>query len=73
MTAILFVIAITSTLLGQILGYVSRKKPSADKFMFVCWVITAFSIVGVLALNLKEAKFFGAWSASALYSLFGGS
>jgi hypothetical protein len=72
MTAILFVIAISSTLLGQILGYVGKKKPSADKFMFACWVITALSLIGAFSLNLKEAKFFGSWTATALYSLFGG-
>lgn len=71
MTAILFVIAIFSTLLGQILGYVGKKKPSADKFMFACWVITALATIGAFSLNLKEAKFFGAEIAAALYSLFG--
>ncbi len=73
MTAILFVIAISATLLGQILGYAGRKKPSADKFMFACWVVTALSILGALSLNFKEARFFGSWIAAALYSLFGGS
>jgi hypothetical protein len=69
-TTILFVIAISSILLGQILSYVGKKNSSADKFMFACWVITALSTIGAFSLNLKEAKFFGAETAAALYSLF---